>query len=210
MKNSGSYIDTVIGNGADPDSKALTIPRARELELRAKMSDHNKRVGSDRYVTFQRLLAVYRRGAHEYASMPITASAGHHDWAMARVDAFLSLLRRGRPANSLYTVDNDLLPSTHPCAESSRGLTAAAVTNNELTVTIKNEHAYSSPEEAVLALSEYSGLGYDGVVAVRAAWMRAVDAGESPFVRAKEFATQLHDSRDADLLPFTKKKMDVS
>ena len=31
-------------------------------------------------------------------------------WAMARVNAFLTLLRTGRPSNSGYKQDNDLLP----------------------------------------------------------------------------------------------------
>ena len=35
-------------------------------------------------------------------------------WAMARVNAFLTLLRTGKPSNSAYTQDNDLLPKGHP------------------------------------------------------------------------------------------------
>ena len=37
-----------------------------------------------------------------------------HGWAIARVNAFLTLLRTGKPSNSAYTQDNDLLPKGHP------------------------------------------------------------------------------------------------
>ena len=37
-----------------------------------------------------------------------------HGWAIARVNAFLTLLRTGKPSNSNYTTDNDLLPKGHP------------------------------------------------------------------------------------------------
>jgi hypothetical protein len=33
---------------------------------------------------------------------------------MARVNAFLVLLRRGTPENAAYNSDNDLLPKGHP------------------------------------------------------------------------------------------------
>jgi hypothetical protein len=37
-----------------------------------------------------------------------------HGWAIARIKAFLYLLRNGRPSNPNYKQDNDLLPSGHP------------------------------------------------------------------------------------------------
>jgi len=37
-----------------------------------------------------------------------------HGWAIARVNAFLYLLKNGRPKNSGYKQDNDLLPAGHP------------------------------------------------------------------------------------------------
>jgi hypothetical protein len=37
-----------------------------------------------------------------------------HGWAIARVKAFLYLLRNGKPSNPNYKQDNDLLPSGHP------------------------------------------------------------------------------------------------
>ena len=37
-------------------------------------------------------------------------------WAFARVNAFLYLLKNGRPENAKYTTDFDLLPEKHPKA----------------------------------------------------------------------------------------------
>ena len=50
-------------------------------------------------------------------------------------------------------------------------------------------------------LPQYSGLGYDVVPALRAAWKRGVDNNESGFDRARELAVMTYDSQDSDLLP---------
>jgi HK97 family phage prohead protease len=42
-------------------------------------------------------------------------------WAYARVNAFLYLLRNGRPENDAYVGDNDLLPKDHPRSSRSLG-----------------------------------------------------------------------------------------
>jgi starvation-inducible DNA-binding protein len=73
--------------------------------------------------------------------------------------------------------------------------------NKQLSVSLKNESEYSSAEEAILAITEMSGQGYKLVPAVRAAWMRGVRDGESPFDRATVLASALYKSKDADLLP---------
>ena len=59
------------------------------------------------------LKAVYRRGAGAYSSSH-APKMSRDGWAIARVNAFLTLLRTGRPANSAYKQDNDLLPKGHP------------------------------------------------------------------------------------------------
>jgi hypothetical protein len=80
-------------------------------------------------------------------------------------------------------------------------LLASAYAEGELTVEIKSYEEYDSPEEAVLALTEFSGLGYEVEPAFRASWLRAVRNGENPFKRASMLATMTYDSLDADLLP---------
>ena len=59
------------------------------------------------------LKAVYRRGAGAYSTSH-APKMSRDGWAMARVNAFLTLLRTGKPSNSGYKQDNDLLPKGHP------------------------------------------------------------------------------------------------
>ena len=80
-------------------------------------------------------------------------------------------------------------------------LLASANAEAELSVELKGETEYDSTEEAVLALTEYSGLGYEAEFAFRASWLRAVRNGEDPFTRAKTLAVMTTESLDADLLP---------
>jgi hypothetical protein len=69
-------------------------------------------------------------------------------------------------------------------------------------VTLLEEHEYCSPEHAIVAMAEYSGLGYDVIPALRAAWLRGVDEREDPFERAKALAIDCYENdRDSDLLP---------
>ena len=55
------------------------------------------------------LKAVYRRGAGAFSSThrPGMSRSG---WGVARVNAFLKLVRSGKPSNPKYVQDNDLLP----------------------------------------------------------------------------------------------------
>lgn len=60
------------------------------------------------------LASVFQRGlgAFNTSRSPQVKSASQ--WAFARVNAFLYLLKNGRPQNPKYTTDYDLLPSKHP------------------------------------------------------------------------------------------------
>lgn len=86
-----------------------------EASLKEKVKAHNAKHGSTKgkRVTLGMLKAVWRRGAGAFSSShrPNMSRAG---WAMARVNAFLKLVRSGRPSNPKYTTDNDLLPAGHP------------------------------------------------------------------------------------------------
>jgi hypothetical protein len=82
-------------------------------------------------------------------------------------------------------------------------MTASGLTKYEeaLTVSILPEDEYESQEHAVFALAEYSGLGYETIPAIRAAWIRGIKNNENPFERAAVLASALYNSPDADLLP---------
>jgi hypothetical protein len=182
-------------------SKKITFSKEVEASLRKKVSDHNEKVKAEgKQATLPMLKAVYRRGAGAYSSShrPNTSRAA---WAMARVNAFLHLLKTGKPGNPKYNQDNDLLPKSHPKA--SKAVTASIFT--ELTVELKEEGEYSSPEHAIFALAEFSGAGYEIIPALKASWARAVKNDEKPFERAMNLAINLYNSNDADLLPAVKK-----
>ena len=187
--------------GSADGTKKIVFSDKVETALKNKVREHNEKASPERQATLAMLKAVYRRGAGAFSSSHRPGKT-RDQWAMARVNAYLRLLRSGRPANPNYKQDNDLLPKKHP--KSSRGemsITASAAAMEELKVTLLPEDEYASPEHAIVAMAEYSGLGYDVIPALRAAWIRAVNDIEDPFERVKELAVQTYDSRDADLLP---------
>ena len=65
-------------------------------------------------VTVGSLASVYQRGlgAFNTSHSPNVRSASQ--WGFARVNAFLYLVKNGRPQNPKYTNDYDLLPKGHP------------------------------------------------------------------------------------------------
>ena len=189
--------------GSASGGKKIVFSAKVEKSLKNKVKEHNEKANDGRKATLPMLKAVYRRGAGAFSSSHRPGKS-RDQWAMARVNAYLRLLRTGRPANPNYKQDNDLLPAKHP--RSSRGeastITASAAATAELTVTLLEEHEYYSSEDAIVAMAEYSGLGYDVIPALRAAWLRGVKEREDPFERAKALAVDCYDNdRDSDLLP---------
>lgn len=65
-------------------------------------------------VTTGMLASVFQRGlgAFNTSHSPNVKSASQ--WAFARVNAFLYLVKNGKPQNAKYTTDYDLLPTKHP------------------------------------------------------------------------------------------------
>ena len=65
-------------------------------------------------VTVGMLASVFQRGlgAFNTSHSPNVKSASQ--WAFARTNAFLYLIKNGRPQNPKYTTDYDLLPKKHP------------------------------------------------------------------------------------------------
>ena len=280
-----------------------------EASIKKKVEDYNKTAPKGRKATVSMLKAVYRRGAGAF-SVSHRPGMNRNQWAMARVNAFLTLLKSGKPSNSAYTTDNDLLPASHPRSSKKKasaltasglipeeqalaeallyitqkygkfdqdgdgvwaGYTPAAendvadigvvckncifysedeegndvcqiisipiedlgkcrfavipegvvkgydipvrneenlelllasfYADQELNVELKDQDEYESSEQAIVAMAEYSGLGYEAETAFRAAWLRAVRDGENPFDRAALLAKTTYESKDSDLLP---------
>jgi len=96
----------------------IKLSERTETALRNKVKEHNDAMqeqGKPDYTrtTYGQLAAVYRRGAGAYSTSH-RPGVSRGAWAMARVNAYLYLLRNGRPKNANYTTDNDLLPEDHP------------------------------------------------------------------------------------------------
>lgn len=190
--------------GSAEGGKKIVFSDKIESSLRNKVEEHNKNASPGRKATLPMLKAVYRRGSGAFSSSHRPGKT-RDQWAMARVNAFLKLLRSGRPSNPNYKQDNDLLPKAHP--KSSRG-EASLIQHELLEVALKSADQYGSPEHAIYSMAEYTGLGYEVIPALRGAWLRGVRDGDVPFQRAYELATNLYSSKDADLLP--KKRRQVS
>jgi hypothetical protein len=188
---------------AMPNTKKIRYSRNTELALRKKLVEHNAKADETSLANLDMFKAVYRRGAGAFAASG-RPDQERHEWAMSRVAAFSYLLKAGEPTNSNYTLDNDLLPTIHPKSSMSADSITASGTysyDDELSVFILPEEEYETQEHAVFSLAEYSGLGYETIPAIRAAWIRGIKNNENPFERASVLASALYDSPDADLLP---------
>lgn len=184
--------------GSASGGRSIKFSAKTEKALENKVKEHNQKVGAGRKATLAQLKAVYRRGAGAFSSSHRPGKT-RDQWAMARVNAYLHLLRTGRPSNPNYKQDNDLLPNAHP--KSTASITAAAAAADELYIELREQHEYDSTEHALTEFAEYSGLGYEIIPSLRAAWKRGVENNENGFDRARELATMTYDSVDSDLLP---------
>ena len=103
------------GGSAKGKTGAKVSARDRKT-LQKKSDDFNKRYKKKLGygVTVGQLSSVYQRGlgAFNVSSSPRVSNPSQ--WAFARVNAFLYLVKNGRPQNPKYTGDFDLLPKGHP------------------------------------------------------------------------------------------------
>jgi len=100
--------------GSAQSGSSVNFSEAVTNSLKTKMENHNKKNdAASKRATLSALKAVYRRGAGAFSTSHRPGMT-RGQWAMARVNAYLYLLRNGRPSNPNYTTDNDLLPKGHP------------------------------------------------------------------------------------------------
>lgn len=97
---------------AKKPNKSIKLSDSTESKLR-KLAEETPGA------TVGMLKSVWRRGAGAYSTShhPKVSRGG---WAMARVNAFIKLLKSGKPSNPDYTQDNDLLPSSHKKSTSEK------------------------------------------------------------------------------------------
>jgi starvation-inducible DNA-binding protein len=190
----------MVPNCVPVDSSIVYFGYETEKRLEEKAQDHNRKASSNRKTSNRVLKTVYRRGARSY-SLAESEFSSREDWAIDRVDAFVRLLHSGKPLNPAYTADNDLLPESHPRHQRTVVASLEELVSDELKLPSKSLQDYTEPEQAIIAITELSGMGYGTETAVRSSWLRALSNGEDPFKRALQLATLKEESLDADLLP---------
>lgn len=118
--------ERISGSSTNAAGSAGSRTAAREIQLtpplvdalKKKVAEHNdamraKSAPSHRMATLPMLKAVMRRGMGAYSVSHRPNVSSRQQWAFARVNAFLKLLRSGTPSDPKYVSDNDLLPSGH-------------------------------------------------------------------------------------------------
>lgn len=144
--------DRIYGSKKNPKGSASTgkgvnFTASIISALEKKVKEHNEKAPNGRKVTLAKLKAVYRRGAGAFSTSH-RPDQNRNSWAMARVNAFLHLVRTGKPKNKKYVTDNDLLPKMHPRHSSASTMPAllASMMHN-LNFEIENAEYTEDPEE---------------------------------------------------------------
>ena len=102
--------------GDASSTRGAEVPKAVEEILQNKSDDFNEKY-KDKLgygVNLGMLKSVYQRGVGAYNVSHSPAVKSSQQWALARVNAFLYLVKNGRPENPKYESDYDLLPTKHP------------------------------------------------------------------------------------------------
>jgi hypothetical protein len=108
-------ISESIKEEVENDVEEELISDSQEEAIEDKVEEHNEKHGDEegKKVTKSMLVQVYKRGMGAYQDTH-RPGMSPQQWSMARVNAFLYLVRNGNPENDAYTQDNDLLPDGHP------------------------------------------------------------------------------------------------
>ena len=97
-------------------SRGAKVSKADEATLKRKSDEFNERY-KDKLgygANVGALKSVFQRGLGAYNTSHSPNVTNAKQWGMARVNAFLYLIKNGRPQNPKYTTDYDLLPAKHP------------------------------------------------------------------------------------------------
>lgn len=96
--------------------RGAKVTAEQEATLAEKVKTFNEKESNTKHgkASLGALKTVFVRGlgAFNVSHSPVVKSASQ--WAFARVNAFLYLIKNGRPENPKYTGDFDLLPTKHP------------------------------------------------------------------------------------------------
>ena len=96
--------------------RGAKVSEKDRASLKKKADDFNKRYKEKLGygITVGMLASVFQRGLGAFNTSHSPNVKSPSQWAHARVNAFMYLVRNGRPQNAKYTTDYDLLPAKHP------------------------------------------------------------------------------------------------
>ena len=102
--------------GAAGKARGYKVSSQDAKALSKKVSEFNEKYKTKLGygVTLGKLKSVFGRGMEAFQTSHSPKVKSSTQWAHARVNAFLYLMRAGRPKNPKYVQDNDLLPKKHP------------------------------------------------------------------------------------------------
>ena len=97
-------------------SRGAKVSKKDEASLQKKADEFNKKYKEKLGygVTIGQLKAVFQRGLGAFNTSHSPNVKSPSQWAHARVNAYMYLVKNGRPQNPKYTTDYDLLPKKHP------------------------------------------------------------------------------------------------
>lgn len=98
------------------NTRSAKVTKEQEATLKKKSDEFNERYKEKLGygANIGALKAVFQRGLGAFNTSHSPKVQSAEQWAFARVNAFLYLIKNGRPENSKYTGDYDLLPTGHP------------------------------------------------------------------------------------------------
>lgn len=96
--------------------RGAKVTEEQEKTLQNKVDEFNEKESNTKNgrATLGSLKSVFQRGLGAFNTSHSPKVQSAEQWAYARVNAFLYLLKNGRPENPKYDTDYDLLPKEHP------------------------------------------------------------------------------------------------
>lgn len=126
--------------GEATNTRSAKVSKGAEETLQKKSDEFNEK-NKDKLgygVDVGMLKAVYQRGLGAFNTSSRSNVKSAEQWAQARVNAFLYLVKAGRPENKNYKQDNDLLPKKHPKSDESQKMAMMFESYNDYPESAKN------------------------------------------------------------------------
>lgn len=133
------------------------VSSAVEKGLQRKADEHNEKVGDDKTkrTSLRTLIAVFERGIGAYETNPQSVRpnvTSAEQWAYARVNSFLYVLRNGKFRSGKH--DTDLLPKGHPQSSKIAKTEDVSVEEIEKSETVTIDSAITEEKKLTVVSSD--------------------------------------------------------